>query len=268
MLDDAAIAGQLDRAALTRSALAAPFTDTEPDLDTATAYRIQDLVVAQRLARGARVIGAKLGLTSHAKQERMNVDQPLYGWLTSDMVLPANVPVDLGSFVHVRAEPEIGFLLGASIEAPATAATVLAATAGVFGAIELIDSRYDAFRFRHPDVIADNASSAGVIMGGVTAAPAELVDLKLLGCVLRHDGRVVATAAGAAVLGHPAEAVAWLVNQLAARGRRLEPGSIVLSGALTDAVPLAPGQSVVAEFDGLGAVEIHCSFPTRSRDDH
>jgi 2-oxo-3-hexenedioate decarboxylase len=258
MPDVRAIAEQLDRAALTRTALPAPFTDAEPDLDTETAYLIQDLLVAKRLERGAHVVGAKLGLTSRAKQERMNVDQPLYGWLTSDMVLQAADAVDLGAFVHVRAEPEIGFLIARPIAAPATAATVLAATDHVFGAIELIDSRYEAFKFRHADVIADNSSSAGLVLGGVVAAPADLVDLKLLGCVLRHDGKIVATAAGSAVLGHPAESVAWLVNQLAARGRRLEPGSIVLSGALTDAVPLAPGQSVVAEFDGLGAVEIHC----------
>jgi 2-oxo-3-hexenedioate decarboxylase len=258
MPDVAAIAGALDRAVLERTLLPAPFTDAEPDLDTETAYLIQDLLVAKRLERGAHIVGAKLGLTSRAKQERMNVDQPLYGWLTSDMVLQAADAVVLDDFLHVRAEPEIGFLIGRPIAAPATAATVLAATDAVFGAIELIDSRYDAFKFRHPDVIADNASSAGVVLGGVLASPRDVVDLKLMGCVLRHDGRVVATAAGSAVLGHPAESVAWLVNQLAARGRALEQGAIVLSGALTDAVPLAPGQSVVAEFDGLGAVEIHC----------
>jgi len=258
MPDVAAIAGALDRAVLERTPLPAPFTDAEPDLGTETAYLVQDLLVAKRLERGARVVGAKLGLTSRAKQERMNVDQPLYGWLTSDMVLQANEPVVLDRFLHVRAEPEIGFLIGRPIAAPATAATVLAATDAVFGAIELIDSRYDAFKFRHPDVIADNASSAGLVLGGVLKSPRDVVDLKLMGCVLRHDGKVVATAAGSAVLGHPAESVAWLVNQLAARGRTLEPGAIVLSGALTDAVPLAAGQTVVAEFDGLGAVEIHC----------
>jgi 2-oxo-3-hexenedioate decarboxylase len=252
------VAAALDAAVTEQRALEAPFSDADPALDAATAYEIQDLVVAARQARGARVIGAKLGLTSRAKQERMNVDQPLYGWLTSDMLRPTGVPLDLETFIHPRAEPEIAFLLGAEIALPATVTSVLAATERIFGAIELIDSRYDAFRFRHPDVVADNASSAGVIVGSVAVAPSDAGDLRLTGCVLRADGEVVATAAGAAVLGHPAESVAWLANALERRGRRLPAGSIVLSGALTDAVALRPGSQVSAEFDGLGVVEVWC----------
>lgn len=258
MADHADIAQRLHAAAAQRRALPEPFTDTEPELDAAAAYEIQRRVVDARLATGARIIGAKLGLTSRAKQERMQVDQPLYGWLTSDMVLPAGEPVDLSRFIHPRGEPEIGFVLGGEIAAPATAVSVLAATELVFGAIELIDSRYDGFRFRHADVIADNASSAGVVVGGVARPPADAGDLRLLGCVLRDGGEIVATAAGAAVLGHPADSVAWLVNRLAERGERLAPGSIVLSGALTDAFALRAGASLTAEFDGLGTVEVRC----------
>ena len=256
MADVAQIAAELDGAARTGQALAAPFSDHNGDLDTETAYLIQSLVVAERLCRGAHVIGAKLGLTSRAKQERMNVSEPLYGWLTSDMVHGSSEPLDMSSYIHPRAEPEIGFLLARAVPAPATAATVLAATEVVFGAIEVIDSRYDGFRFRHPDVIADNASSAGFVVGGVARPPCELPDLRLLGCVLRDGGRIVATAAGAAVLGHPADSVAWLVNELDRRGQELPGGSLVLSGALTDAVPLTAGGSVIAEFDGLGTVEV------------
>jgi 2-oxo-3-hexenedioate decarboxylase len=185
----------------------------------------------------------------------MQVDQPLYGWLTSDMLLPAGEPVDLDAFIHPRAEPEIAFLLDREVSAPATITSVLAATRLVFGALEIIDSRYDNFRFRHPDVIADNASSAGVIAGSVALPPEQLGDLRLIGCVLRADGVVAATAAGAAVLGHPAQSVAWLVNELDRRGQRLPAESIVLSGGLTDALPLRAGGSVSAEFDGLGTVE-------------
>jgi 2-oxo-3-hexenedioate decarboxylase len=251
-----AVAEQLHGAAVSRTALLVPFTDEQPDLDARTAYEIQDQVIDRRVAAGARIVGAKLGLTSRAKQERMNVDQPLYGWLTSDMVLPASEPIDLDRFIHARGEPEIGFLIGGRIEAPATVVSVLAATHAVFAAIEVIDSRYEGFRFRHPDVVADNASSAGVVVGSVLRRPEEVGDLRLVGCVLREDGAVVATAAGAAVLGHPAESVAWLVNRLAERGRSLEPGSMVLSGALTDAVPLRRGHSLVAELAGLGTVEV------------
>lgn len=250
-----AMAAALDGAALERRALAGPFTDTEPGLDADTAYEVQRLVVERRLARGARLVGAKLGLTSVAKQRQMQVDEPLYGRLTSDMVLGAG-PVDLDAFIHVRAEPEIAFLVGREIPTPATVPGVLAATEAVFAAFELIDSRYDAFRFRLPDVIADNASSAGLVLGSVARAPADVGDLRLLGVVLRRDGEVIATASGAAALGHPAAAVAWLGDRLAERGETIEAGSIVLSGGLTDAVALAPGSSLVAEVEGLGVVEV------------
>jgi 2-oxo-3-hexenedioate decarboxylase len=252
----ARIAETLDAAATSRQALAAPFTDEHDELGSDLAYEIQDLVVAARLHRGATIVGAKLGLTSSAKQEQMNVDEPLYGWLTSDMVLPTGAAVDLTAFIHPRVEPEIAFLLGAEVEPPATVAGVLASTGLVFGALEIIDSRYDAFRFRHPDVVADNASSAGVVIGSVALGPEHAGDLRLTGCVVRANGEVVATAAGAAVLGHPAASVAWLINELHRRGRRLPAGSIVLSGALTDAVAISAGSFISAELDGLGTVEL------------
>ncbi len=250
-----AIAAALDEAALVRRPLQQPFTDGDASLDVQTAYDVQRLVVGKRLERGARIVGAKLGLTSAAKQRQMQVDEPLYGWLTSDMVLGSPL-VDLGAFIHVRAEPEIGFLIGREIRTPATVAGVLAATDAVFAAIELIDSRFDGFRFRHPDVIADNASSAGLVVGSVTRRPEEAGDLRLLGVVLRRNGAVVATAAGAAALGHPAASVAWMVDRLAERDEGLESGSIVLSGGLTDAMPLEPGSVVTAEIEGLGTVEV------------
>ncbi len=258
MADPAAIAQELVAAMAHRRTLSAPFTDRDPDLDLETAYLAQRLVVDARLAAGARVVGAKLGLTSRAKQERMNVAEPLYGWLTSDMLRPTGVKLDLDDFIHARAEPEIAFLLRESPEAPASVATVLAATEAIFGALEIIDSRYEGFRFRLPDVVSDNASSAGFVLGSVTRRVCDAGDLRLTGCVLRANSEVVATAAGAAVLGHPAESVAWLVNSLAARQQSLPTGAIVLSGGLTDAVPLQAGTVVTAEFDGLGCVEVCC----------
>jgi 2-oxo-3-hexenedioate decarboxylase len=249
------IAAALDGAALERRPLEQPITDTDSSFDAKAAYEVQRLVVRKRLERGARIVGGKLGLTSAAKQRQMNVAEPLYGWLTSDMVLDSP-RVGLNAFIHVRAEPEIAFLIGREIPTPATVAGVLAATDVVFAAIELIDSRYDDFRFRHPDVIADNASSAGVVVGSVARRPEEVGDLRLLGVVLRHNGAVVATAAGAAALGHPAASVAWMSDRLAERGEALVPGSIVLSGGLTDAVPLEPGSVVTAEIEGLGTVEV------------
>jgi len=249
-------AALLDDAAVRRIALANALTDEDASLDAETAYEVQRLVVGKRVARGAHLVGAKLGLTSAAKQRQMQVSDPLYGRLTSDMVLDPSQPVDLDRFIHVRAEPEIGFVIGDVIAAPATIAGVLAATDSVFAAIELIDSRYDGFRFRLPDVIADNASSAGVLVGSVARRPSDVGDLRLLGVVVRRNGVVAGTAAGAAALGHPAQAVAWLVDRLASRGESLEPGSVVLSGGLTDALPLERGTVVSVEIEGLGTVEV------------
>jgi 2-oxo-3-hexenedioate decarboxylase len=248
------IAAGLGEAARDRAPLP-PFTDARPELDAETAYAAQWRLVQERLAGGERLIGAKLGLTSRAKQEAMGVDVPLYGWLTSGMVLEPGTPLPTERFIHPRVEPEIAFQLERELAGPATVVDVLDATATVFAALEVIDSRYDGFRFKLPDVVADNASAAAVLLGPVAVAPERLGDLRLLGCVLRRGGEVVHTAAGAAVMGHPAAAVAWLANRLTEVGRTLPAGSLVLSGGLTDAVPVAPGETITAEFDGLGVVE-------------
>jgi 2-oxo-3-hexenedioate decarboxylase len=234
-----------------------PFTDEHPDLDDATAYDAQWAGVEAKLAAGERLVGAKLGLTSRVKQQVMKVDSPLYGWVTSGMLLPYGEPVELTRFIHPRVEPEIAFLLGRDVELPATVTTVLAATESVFVAVDVLDSRYDDFRFRLPDVIADNASAGGFLLGPQAVRPADLADLRLLGCVLRVDGDVVATAAGAATMGHPAAAVAWLANRLAAREQTLRAGMVVFSGGLTEPVPLQSGTSVTVEMEGLGTLEVY-----------
>lgn len=234
----------------------APFTDEWPDLDPATAYQIQDLVLEDRLGHGETLIGAKLGLTSRAKQEAMGVSDPLYGWLTSAMVHYGGRPVPLGRLIHPRVEPEIAFRLGDDLAGPASVESVLGATEAVFAALEVLDSRYTGFRFRLADVIADNASSALFVAGPVAVPPGEAGDLQLIACELRDGDRVVDTATGAAVMGHPAAAVAWLANRLHERGRRLPAGSVVLSGGLTAPVPLGPGGRISAAMGNLGTVEV------------
>ncbi len=136
--------------------------------------------------------------------------------------------------------------------------SVLAATEAVFAAVDILDSRYHDFRFTLPDVVADNASGGRIVLGPQARRPGELVDLRLLGCVLRTGGEVTHTAAGAAVSGHPAAAVAWLANRLGSQGKCLRGGMLVLSGGLTAPVPLEPGAAIAAEFDGLGSVEVYC----------
>jgi 2-oxo-3-hexenedioate decarboxylase len=257
MMEASEIAARLVEAEAARKEIA-QFTDLDPELDVETAYEAQWKFVQAKLDAGEQLVGAKLGLTSRAKQEAMGLAEPLYGWITSGMIVAHGEPVDRARLIHPRVEPEIAFLLGRDVTAPATVISVLAATELVFGAIDILDSRYRDFRFALPDVVADNASAGGVILGPQARRPAELSDLRLLGCVFRSAGEVVATAAGAATMGHPAAAVAWLANRLGARGRSLRAGWLVLSGGLTAPVPLEPGTAVTAEFDGLGSVEAHC----------
>jgi 2-oxo-3-hexenedioate decarboxylase len=256
MIEASQIAEVLASAERDRKELS-PFTDEHPDLDVQTAYDAQWAGIQRKLAAGERLVAAKLGLTSKAKQRVMNVDAPLYGWVTDRMLLPYGEPVELSRFIHPRVEPEIAFLIARPVAAPATVTSVLAATEAVFAAVDVLDSRYENFRFKLPDVVADNASAAGFLLGPKAMPPAELDDLRLLGCVLRVDGDVVATAAGAAVMGHPAASVAWLVNRLAERGQTLDAGMLVFSGGLTEPVPLQVGTSVTAEIDQLGTIEVY-----------
>ena len=166
-------------------------------------------------------------------------------------------PLMLSELIHPRAEPEIAFVVGRRIEGAATIPEVLKATDAVLPAIEIVDTRY-ASAFRLPDSIADNAGAARVVLGTRARRPADLVDLGVLGCVFRSRAGVD-TAAGGAAMGHPAAALVWLAQALAARGEALEEGTIVLTGGLTASVPLQPHGVVLAEFDGLGSIMVRCA---------
>jgi 2-oxo-3-hexenedioate decarboxylase len=231
-------------------------TDEWTDLDLATAYAVQDEVLRRKLASGETLIGVKLGLTSLAKQRRMNVDSPLTGWLTDAMVLPTGVAVPQSELIHPRAEPEIAFVLGRPLAGPGvTAATAMEAVDRVYGGLEIIDSRYRDFRFTLPDVVADNASSARFVLGSVGVSP-EGLDHEFEAVLLEVDGAIVDSATGAAVQGHPAEALALAANDLGRRGLRLEAGWVILTGGMTDAVHVRPGSKVAAHFTNLGSVTV------------
>lgn len=226
----------------------------QPDLDLEDAYRIQAEGCARRVAAGERVIGAKLGLTARAKQEQMKVAEPVYGRLLSGGLQPSADPIVVSDLIHPRVEPEIVLVMGSELRGPGvTAAEVLAATRAVCCGLEVIDSRYADFSFTAPDVVADNTSAARIVLGPTMVDPAGL-DLALIGLLLEVDGATVATAAGAATMGHPAEAVAMLANWLGERNESIEAGWIVFSGGLTAAVPLGPGSTVTATFGHLGSV--------------
>ncbi len=221
-----------------------------PDLDLDTAYDIQTTRFDQRLAAGDRLVGYKVGLSSRAKQVAMGVHEPIYGRLSRAMWHPEEEPLDLSTLVHPIVEAEIAFLLGDDLDGDdATVASVLAATEGLLPALEILDSRYDNFKFTMPDAIADNASAARVVLGG-RLIPPDRVDAQLEGMVLRADGQVVHTAAGAAVSGHPALSVAWLAQKVGG----LKAGDVVISGGLTAAVPLRERRVVSAEYTNLGRI--------------
>jgi len=256
------VAGDVTRAArvLLRSEQTAtargPITEQWPDLDLATGYLIQQQALAQRLGRGETLIGVKLGLTSRAKQQRMGISAPSLAWLTDAMVLPAGEPVPGAQLIHPRAEPEIVFVLGRRLAGPGvTAATALQAVELVYGGVEVIDSRYQDFSFTLPDAVADNSSSARFVLGPV-GRPATGLDLAFESCLLSVNGEVVDSATAAAVQGNPAEALAWAANELGRRGLALEPGWLVLTGGMTDAVPIPAGTEVSAEFATLGTITI------------
>jgi 2-oxo-3-hexenedioate decarboxylase len=254
MIDPRLMAERLIEAERTRTPLR-PFTQSYPFLDAETAYKAQWHVVEHRLVGGEELAGAKLGLTSKVKRDALGIHEPVYGWLTTGMLLAPGEPVPLPRLIHPRAEPELAFLIGDSMEPPATMASVLASTEAVLAAVEVMDSRYDG-RFRWADSVADNAGAARFMLGSTARRPSDLEDLKLVGCVFRSGGEVVGTAAAGAALGHPAAAVAWLVNTLGATAQYLRAGSIVLCGGLTASVRLQKGSVVSAEFDGLGSVQV------------
>ena len=231
-----------------------PLTQTYDGLTVDDAYTIQQIQVERRLAGGAAVVGYKVGLTSEPMREQFGVRDPDFGHLLSDMAHPADAPIDVGQYLQPRAEPEIALVLGRPLRRPRVSVSdVAAATAYALPAIEIIDSRIMNWQISLVDTVADNASSGGFVVGQ-SPVPLNRLDLSLTGCVLRRNGRIVATGAGAAVLGSPLHAATWLANELIGRGAQLDPGHVILTGSITAAIPVTAGDAVTASFDRLGAV--------------
>jgi 2-oxo-3-hexenedioate decarboxylase len=229
-------------------------TDEYPEMDWEDAYAIQDRVRARKTARGARIVGFKAGLTSHAKMKQMGVVTPCFGFLTDYFALPEGGECRVSELIHPKVEPEIAFVTRTALQGPGChIGTVLAAIDFVMPGIEVIDSRYRDFRFDLKSVIADNTSAARFVVGGRPIPVAE-VDLRTVGIVLEKNGEPVAFGAGAAVLGHPAAAIAMLANHLAARGEHIPAGSLILSGGITEAVAVEAGDAVCLRVQGMGSV--------------
>jgi 2-oxo-3-hexenedioate decarboxylase len=231
-------------------------TDDHPDMEWDDAYAIQDLMRQRELGRGARLIGYKAGLTSFAKMKQMGVENPVFGYLLDVHALPDGGACKVSELIHPKVEPEIAFVLKADLRGPGcNIGSVLAATDFVLPGIEVIDSRYRDFKFDLKSVIADNTSAARFVVGGQPLDVAG-VDLRTTGVVLEKNGQPVAFGAGAAVLGHPASAIAMLANHLAARGEYLPAGCLILSGGITEAVAVSAGDNVTLKVQGMGSTSL------------
>jgi 2-keto-4-pentenoate hydratase len=251
------LAADLAEAERSRVAIA-PLTSDNPDIDVVDAYEIQLINIRQRVAEGARVIGHKVGLSSKAMQQMMNVDEPDYGHLLDEMQVYEDRPVNAANYLYPRVEVEVGFVLADDLPGEGcTEDDVLAATAAFAPAIELIDTRITDWKIKLCDTIADNASSAGWVLGEARVSPKD-IDIQTIDAVLTRNGEVVAKGRSDAVLGNPVTAVAWLARKVDSFGVRLKAGDIVLPGSCTKAIDARPGDDFVADFDGLGSV--HLSF--------
>jgi 2-keto-4-pentenoate hydratase len=239
-----------------------PLVDRYDDMDVVDSYEIQLLNIRRRLASGTTVLGHKVGLSSLAMQQMMGVDEPDYGHLLSDMEVSSDALVEAGRYCYPRVEVEVAFVLGAELPgAGCTEDDVLAATEAVAPSIELIDSRILDWKIGLVDTIADNASSAGFVLGPERVKPSD-IDLLTIDARLRRNDEVVAEGRSDAVLGNPVTAVAWLARKVADFGVKLEAGHVILPGSCTRAIDARPGDDFVAEFDGLGSVTLSFSGGT------
>lgn len=236
-----------------------PLTQDHPDLSVEDAYKIQLSLIEAKRAKGSIVVGKKAGLTSKAIQQMLGVNEPDYGHLLDNMLVNEGEVISCSTLLQPKAEPEIAFILDRDLKGPGvSAADVLAATKYVVPVLEIIDSRIADWKIKLPDTVADNASCGKVVVAG-RVCKVDGLDLRLMGVVLEKNGEVVATGAGAAALGNPANSVAWLANKLGTLDQSLKANELILPGSLTSAFAVAPGDHIRATFDHLGSVSIKFS---------
>ena len=242
--------------ALTACQVLDPLSSRHPDITIEDAYAIQQRLIARRLGAGERVVGKKIGVTSQAVMNMLGVFQPDFGILLDGMVYNEGQPIEARTLIQPKAEGEIAFILKKDLMGPGvTAADVMAATEGVMACFEIVDSRIRDWKIQIQDTVADNASCGVFVLGDRLVDPRD-VDLATCGMVLEKNGEIVATGAGAAALGHPANAVAWLANTLGRLGMGLKAGEVVLSGSLGIMVPVQAGDSLRVTIGGIGGCSV------------
>lgn len=233
-----------------------PLTNRYPDIEIEHAYRIQQRMLVRRLQDGERIVGKKIGVTSRAVMNMLGVFQPDFGYMLDAMIVADGDSVPMSSLIQPKAEGEIAFILKRDLMGPGIGnADVLAATECVMPCFEIVDSRIRDWKIKIQDTVADNAS-CGVFVLGDRAVDPRRIDLTTCGMVLEKNGEVVVTGAGAAALGSPVNAIAWLANTLGRLGIGLKAGEVVLSGALGAMVPARAGDNFRVTIGGLGGCSV------------
>ena len=252
---DVARAAHALREAATSGNPIPPLRETYPELDAAGAYAIQRINTEHRLKEGRRIVGCKIGLTARAVQAQLGVDRPDFGILFDDMGYGDSEPVPMAGLHQPKVEAEVAFVLGRDLSMPNPGhVDVLKAIEYVLPAVEIVGSRISNWNIRFVDTVADNASSGAYVLGSTPRLLRE-VDLQLCGMVMTRRGEPVSVGAGAACMGHPLNAVAWLARTMAELGQPLRAGDLVLSGALGPMVPVSAGDVFDVRIYGLGAVK-------------
>jgi 2-keto-4-pentenoate hydratase len=233
-----------------------PFTDDDPSLGMADGYAIQRELIQLLLADGDRIVGHKVGLTSKPMQKMVGVDSPDYGPVLASTIYRDGDTIPASRFIAPKIEAEIVFVIGERLEGPGVTVTQAhAAIAGAVAAMEIVDSRIADWRIKLADTVADLASN-GAMATSSRIVPITDIDTRLVGMTLTRNGELIDTGAGAAALGDPVAVVAWLANVLGGDGVALEPGHLIMTGALHAAVPMTPGDVFRAEFDRLGPITV------------
>ncbi|MBS1191305.1 MAG: 2-oxopent-4-enoate hydratase [Rhodocyclaceae bacterium] len=233
-----------------------PFTSRGFDISVEDAYHIQQRMLSRRLEKGEKVIGKKIGVTSKVVQQMLNVYQPDFGYLLDGMVYNEGESIPMDTLIQPRAEGEIAFILKKDLMGPGvTNADVLAATEGVMACFEIVDSRIQDWKIKIQDTVADNASCGVFVLGDRVVDPKKL-DLSLCGMVVEKNGDIIGTGAGAAALGSPVNAVAWLANTLGRLGIPLKAGEVILSGSLAPLFPVQAGDSLRVSIGGIGGCSV------------
>jgi len=234
------------------------FTFSDPSFSLEQAYETQERLLRHHLVDGEKLVGYKMGMTSLAKMQQMGIHSPIHGFLTDKMQLKDKGELSLTGRIHPKVEPEIAFILNKPLSGAPSLEEALAAVESVCVALEIIDSRFENFDFQLPDVVADNCSSSGFVLGTKRLVCADL-DLTNISIELSANGKILQTGSSAAILGNPGKSLAELARLLSARGASLPAGAIVLAGGATAAIKLEPGAHISVQAGALGSAEFQVS---------